>query len=107
MTHNEKSLTSFMDSSAESTILSQISALAKQIELSFSGAKIDLEFYSSGAAMLDIHCNNRLFVLAYSPNNGFGVDEVKDEDFFGMGFSFSTNHFNVAAEQLNKLIQSV
>lgn len=90
----------------ESTILEQISALAKKIELDFPEAMTTLECFSSGAAMLDIHLNDRLFVMAYFPGNGFGIDEVGEEDAFNTGYNFNTRDFYSATEKLNQLIES-
>jgi hypothetical protein len=104
MIHNEENPTNSKDRIAESTILTQINALARQIELSFPGARTELRFFPSGAAMLDIYWQDKLFVLAYSPADGFGVDEVKEGDFFGMGYSFCTKSFYLAADRINKLM---
>ncbi|MBD2297655.1 hypothetical protein H6G80_06980 [Nostoc sp. FACHB-87] len=94
------------DQASESTILDKISVLAKQIKLSFPGAITTLEIFSSCSAMLDIRLNNKLFVLDYSPTNGFGIDEVREEDAFNTGYRFNTKDFYIATEELNKLIKS-
>ena len=46
--------------------------------------------------MLDVFYQSRLFVLAYSPADGFGVDEV-DEDTDGLGTFFRHNFDNFTA----------
>lgn len=106
MTNKKKDFNDFKESTTESTILEQISDLAKKIELDFPGAVTTLECFSSGAAMLDIHLNDKLFVMAYFPAHGFGIDEVGEEDGFNTGYKFSTQDFYVAKEKVNQLIKS-
>jgi hypothetical protein len=92
--------------SSEFTGFEEISLLAKQIELKCSGARTQLEIFDSGSIMLDIYWQNRLFVLAYSPKDGFFVDEVLDDDYFGMGYQFHANDFNQAIGEIDRLINS-
>jgi hypothetical protein len=106
MTYKKEDFNDLGDQATDSTILEKISALAKQIELSFPGAITTLEIFPSCCVMLDIHLNNKLFVMAYSPTHGFGIDEVGEEDGFGIGYRFNTRDFYVAIEELNKLIKS-
>ncbi|HLO47102.1 MAG TPA: hypothetical protein VK211_01545 [Kamptonema sp.] len=106
MTNKKEEFNDFKEPTTESKILEKISALAKQIELDFSGAKTTLECFYSGAAMLDIHLNDRLFVMAYFPAHGFGVDEVGEEDGFNTGYNFNTPDFYLATKKLNQLIKS-
>ncbi|MEH1937638.1 MAG: hypothetical protein V7L14_28800 [Nostoc sp.] len=104
MTYEKEDFNDLGDQATDSTILEKISALAKQIELSFPGAITTVEIFPSGSAMLDIHLHNKLFVMAYSPTHGFGIDEVGDEDGFDTGYRFNTKDFYVATEEVNKLI---
>jgi hypothetical protein len=106
MIYKKEDFNNSADQATESTILDKISALAKQIELSFPGAITTLEIFSSSSAMLDIRLHNKLFVMAYSPTNGFGIDEVGEEDGFDTGYRFNTKDFYVATEEVNKLIKS-
>ena len=87
-------------------MFNEITALARQIEASFSGSAADVKTFHSGSAMLDVRWNGRLFVLAYSIAHGFGVDEVAEEDGFGMGYRFTSNKFDEAAEELHRLLQA-
>ena len=87
-------------------MLEQISDLAQKIRLDFSEAIVTLECFSSGAAMLDVQLYDKLFVMAYSPTSGFGIDEVEEEEGFNIGYRFNTKKFSVAAAELNKLIES-
>jgi hypothetical protein len=86
--------------------IEQISLFAKQLELKYMGAQTQLEVFDSGAIMLDVSWQNRLFILAYSPKNGFFVDEVLDDDYFGMGYQFHANNFDQAIEEIDRLIIS-
>jgi hypothetical protein len=56
----------------------------------------ELATFPSGAAMLDVRYRGRLFVLAYSPTDGFGVDEV-EEEVVGLGTWFRHNYDDFAA----------
>ncbi|MEH2409554.1 hypothetical protein [Nostoc sp.] len=107
MIYKKEDFNDLEDQATDSTILENISALAKQIELSFPGAIITLESFPSCSAMLDIHLHNKLFVMVYSPTHGFGIDEVREEDGFGTGYRFNTKDFYVPTEELNKLIKSI
>ncbi|WP_392531104.1 hypothetical protein [Nostoc sp. C117] len=106
MTYKKEYFNDLGDRATESTMLDNISALAKQIELSFPGAITTLEIFSSCSVMLDIRLHNKLFVMDYSSRNGFGIDEVGEEDGFDTGYRFNTRDFYVATEELNKLIKS-
>jgi hypothetical protein len=58
--------------------------------------RTELASFPSGAAMLDVHCRGRLFVLAYTPGHGFGVDEV-DDGVVGLGTWFRHHYDDIAA----------
>jgi hypothetical protein len=64
-----------------------IEDFAQQIKLSFPGCNIEIDSFPSGSIMLDLYRDDRLFVLAYSPKDGFCVDEVRDRDAFNSGYS--------------------
>jgi hypothetical protein len=87
-------------------MLNDITVLAIQIEASFPGSATNVKTFHSGSAMLDVRWNGRLFVLAYSIAEGFGVDEVAEEDGFEMGYRFTSNKFDKAAEELHSLLQA-
>lgn len=87
-------------------IVSQrLADLARQLALLSSDVQTELATFPSGAAMLDVRYQGRLFVLAYSPTDGFGVDEV-EEDIVGLGTWFRHNYdgFTAAKEKLLALL---
>ena len=77
-----------------------------QIEASFPGSATNVKTFHSGSAMLDVRWNGRLFVLAYSIAGGFGIDEVAEDDGFEMGYRFTSNKFDEAAEELHSLLHA-
>jgi hypothetical protein len=84
----------------------RLANLAAEIEAAFPEAKAELESFPSGAAMLDVRRGGRLFVLAYTPRGGFGVDEVGEEEGFDTGYKFVSEGFDEAAEELRRLLRS-
>lgn len=70
--------------------------LAREAASLASDVRTELATFPSGAAMLDVHCGGRMFVLAYSPQWGFGVDEI-EEEVVGIGTSFRHGYDNFAA----------
>lgn len=110
MTGKEKNFNDFKKQTIELTILEQMSALAKEIELDFVGIETSLDIFPSGAAMLDIRLNNneRVFVMDYSPTyHLFSIDELGGEnEGFNTGYTYNVEDFYVATEILYKLINS-
>jgi hypothetical protein len=86
-------------------MFNEITLLARQIEAAYSGSTTELETFPSGTAMLDVRWQGRLFVMAYSPADGFGVDEVREGEDFNMGYQFVSNEFDEAAEELHRLLK--
>ena len=93
-----------MNDVATHTMADRVTELARQIEEAFSDVEIDLMVFPSGSVMLDIRRHSRLYVLAYSPQRGFGVDEVRGEEGFLVGYAFASPDFDPAAEQLWALV---
>lgn len=85
-------------------IYQSLEKLANRIRLIY-GAEVDIERFSSTAIMLDIRYQDKLFVIAYSPNYGFGVDEVKEGDAFTASYGFNTNDINLAIHKIYRLIE--
>jgi len=83
----------------------EIESLVPRIKASFPGVITEVEHFPSGAAMLDVRWRGRLFVLAYSSNGGFGVDEVKDNEGMEMGYRFRSADYPEAAEELFRLLR--
>ena len=84
-------------------MIEQIRALAKQIA-ALPEAAVDFNTFPSGSAMLDVRRAGRLYVMAYSPDRGFGVDEVGDNDGFLVSYRFSYTQFEPAASRLWQLV---
>jgi hypothetical protein len=87
-------------------ILEKIKIFARELEQLNGDTKTDLVSFDSGAIMLDIFCQSRMFVLAYSPRNGFGIDEIKDDDGFELGYKFHAENFDTAKEKIKELLES-
>ena len=87
-------------------MLNEIQALKDRISSRFRSARTDLEVFSSGAAILDVRLKNRLFVLAYYPRHGFGVDEVLENEGFNTGYRFVTKDLHAAEQELLRLLQN-
>lgn len=69
-------------------------------------AIVEIEILPS-AAMLDVHCNGRLFVLAYSPSMGFGVDEFEEEVIgLGSSYRYSFETIDAARDKLLELVRN-
>jgi hypothetical protein len=56
--------------------------------------------------MIDVSWDWRLFVLGYSIVDGFGGNEVAEEDGFEMGYGFTSNNFDEAAEEMQRLLRA-
>ena len=79
-------------------------SLAKDLETEVAGASVELTQFPSGGAMLDVRrSDGRLFVMAYTPTHGFGVDEVQAHDGFVTGYQFVYPDFLPAARKLRSL----
>jgi len=85
-------------------MLNKIRALADQIRASTSDTEVDFTAFPSGSAMIDVRRGGRLFVLAYSPERHFGVDEVLDGEGFQISYRFTSECFEPAAERLRELV---
>ena len=82
----------------------KMAALAKQIEI-LPGTRVDFSTFPSGAAMLDVHRDGHLYVMAFFPSwNCFGVDEVHDDDGFLTSYKFVSEDFEQAGKRLWDLI---
>lgn len=58
----------------------------------FPSARLEVEEFSNGSAMIDVHVGSRLVVVEYLPRLGFGVSEPADDDsgFGGHDQAFET-----------------
>jgi hypothetical protein len=79
----------------------------QELELNFPHIKVEIEKFSSGAVMLDIRYQDRLFVVDYSPNGEYAVDEVSNQDAFNSGYNFITHNFESVSEQLREKLENI
>jgi hypothetical protein len=86
--------------------MEEMASLVKQIA-ALPGTDVDLSTFPSGAAMVDVRRDGHLYVLAYSPSRGFGVDEVTDADGFLLSYRFTYEEFGPAAARLWELVTGV
>jgi predicted enzyme related to lactoylglutathione lyase len=63
----------------------------------------ELTTFPSGSAMLDVRRAGRAFVMAYSPQHGFAVDELQPDDGLTAGYRFVFQDFEPAARQFRAL----
>ena len=85
-------------------ILEGIQSFARELELLDKNTKTDVASFSSGAIMLDVFCQDRMFALVYSPTAGFGVDEIQEEDSLGISYKFHLNNLDSAKKKLKQLM---
>ena len=95
-----------MNDIATHTMADRVTELSRQIEQAFPDVAVDVMAFPSGSVMLDIRRHARLYVLAYSQNRGFGVDEVQDDEGFLVGYAFTSEDFETAAERLWELVNN-
>lgn len=86
-------------------MIDEMEELARRIA-ELPGTRTELTTFPSGAAILDVWREGRLFVMAYTPTwKGFGVDEVLDNEGFLEKYDFFSGDFTPAAEHLWKIVQ--
>ncbi len=84
----------------------QMTKLASALEAESPGLRADLTDFTSGGAMLDVRAaDGRMFVMAYGPSFGFGIDEVHEGDGWQSDYRFSTTDFAKAETQLRQLVR--
>ena len=82
-------------------------SLGSRIVEETAGADFDLTEFTSSSVMLDVRRGSRTFVMAYSPQAGFGVDELGPGDGFLAGYRHSFPDFESAASRLRELVQGI
>lgn len=91
----------------ETTLEHPLAKLATDIQSEFGGARAELTQFPSGGAMLDVRdSGGRVFVIAHTPRQGYGVDEVQANDGLGTGYRFAYSDLPSAAAKLRELIAS-
>jgi hypothetical protein len=94
-----------MNDVAALSVLDRIADLSKRIGEAYPDARVELSRFPSGNAMLDVVRCERLYVLEYAPaRGGFGVDEVREDEGFLVGYAFTSEDFEPAAERLWELV---
>jgi predicted enzyme related to lactoylglutathione lyase len=84
---------------------SPLATLAAGLEAEFVGTRAELTEFPAGGAMLDVRRGDgRLFVLAYTPAQGYGVDEVQPPVAFETGYRYAYTELPPAAEKLRELL---
>jgi hypothetical protein len=88
------------------SVAEQVTDLARQIRLDVPGATTNVQVFGSGAVSLEVRIRDRLFVMDFSPSQGFGVDEVGGtaEEGFNSGYRHGTKKFDEAVEMLRSLL---
>lgn len=81
----------------------EMKRLQESLTAESPGIQTELTTFPSGGAMLDVSRGTRAFVMAYSPQHGFGVDELLPDDGFVTGYRFVSKEFEPAARQLKVL----
>ncbi len=85
------------------TLITEMNNLRDSLAAGPMGIETELTTFPSGSAMLDVRRGGRAFVMAYSPNHGFGVDELHPDDGFGVGYKYTYEQFDRAAQQLRAM----
>jgi hypothetical protein len=83
-----------------------IEQLKADLQRRLPDASITLREGRQGIAMLSIVRNERLFVMEFRPNEGYGVDEINDgvNNGWNMGYRHVISDFNSAAQKLLDLL---
>jgi lactoylglutathione lyase len=85
------------------TAFTELERLREALAAEPGGIEAELTTFPSGSAMLDVRRAGRAFVMAYTPSDGFGVDELQPDDGFVTGYRFVFDAFEPAARQLRAL----
>jgi hypothetical protein len=82
----------------------QLSDLAVEIKRGAPTAVTEVNVLPSAVVMLDIHLSERLFVVCFIPNHGFGVDEIQEGDGIGNWYRFMFPDFEQARTKLLEIM---
>ncbi len=83
----------------------QLSLLTERINSVCAEATSELTLFPSGGAMFDVRrSDGRAFVLAFTPEYGFAVDELQVDDGFSVSYKFTSLDFEQAAGKLCELV---
>ncbi|HWY88456.1 MAG TPA: VOC family protein [Gemmataceae bacterium] len=85
------------------TTITEMMRLREGLAAEPVGIEAELTTFPSGSAMLDVRRAGHAFVMAYTPKDGFGVDELNPDDGFVTGYRFVFKDFEPAARQLRAM----
>jgi hypothetical protein len=86
-------------------ITEQMEKIKEGILAKYPSAIITVEVFPSGAAILDARLGTRLFACSFTPSQGFGIDEVKDEGGLTSTYSHAATDEEGAIKVLLHLIE--
>lgn len=87
-------------------MIDQLFRFADDLRTELPDARVEFTRYPSGAAMLDVVRNGHVYVMAFSPATGFGVDEVHNSEGFLASYRYVSTNFAAASDELRKLAAS-
>ena len=87
-------------------LLEEIKQFAEEVRKDSPAVRTEVMAFPSGAVMLDVFREGRMFVLAYLPSYScFGVDEVQDDDGIGTWYRYGFADFPSAKDKLLQLMK--
>jgi len=81
--------------------------IQKAILDEYPNASIVIESFGSGAESMDVRIEDRLFVCAFIPSQGYGIDEIKDDCPLTSTYSNFAPNAEGAVEVLFRLIRGL
>lgn len=67
-------------------MIADLYTLKSEVEAAYQGAQAELSLFPSGAGMLDVHLDGRMYVVVWRPEVGFELDDFTDD--IGIGHPF-------------------
>ena len=89
---------------SHSTALAALREFSASLRREFPRARIELMEFPSGAAMLDVVIDRRLFVLEYYSDGKCGAGEVLEDEAFIPGHPFASDDWQSAADYLRGVV---
>jgi hypothetical protein len=89
---------------SNSHALAKLREFSESLKVELPTARIELTEFPSGAAMLDVVIDNRLFVLEYYSNGQCGAGEVHEDEGFLLGHPFVSDDWPGAAAYLRGVV---
>jgi hypothetical protein len=85
-------------------MIDELTPFVRRIQQAQPSASTAITRFGSGGWMLDVRIGERIFVMACSPTNGFGVDEIVEGAGFESGYRFHSTEFASSADFLLSLM---